>query len=137
MEFARNIASGLVGAVLIAVAGCATTTTRPAGLSKSAEQLDMDTRVLADRSDTVGPPYQPDAHELAHRAHEFHSMVDTPAVSSADVQSQFELVSESYHKLREDVEHARTQQTYSDLEPVTAAYHDVQHEMGVTAAAGD
>src|SRR5215469_9713560 len=136
---ARNIASGLVGVVLIAMAGCATTATatRPAGLSQSAEQLDKNSRLLAERSDTVGPPYQQDAHELARRAYDFHGMVDNSTVGSADVQSQFERVSESYHKLRADVEHANTQQAFSDMGPVTAAYHDVAHQMGVTVATGD
>jgi len=129
VEFARNIMFGMTGAVLIAVAGCATTT-RPAGLAESAERLDLSARVLADRSDTIGPPYQPDAHELAQRAHEFRSMVDTATVSSADVSAQFDLVSQTYHKIREDAEHANTQQAYSELEPVTAAYREVRHDLG-------
>jgi hypothetical protein len=128
VEFARNIMFGMTGAVLIAVAGCATT--RPPGLTESAEKLDLSARVLADRSDTIGPPYQPDAHELAQRAHEFRSMVDTATVSSADVSAQFDLVSQTYHKIREDAEHANTQQAYSELEPVTAAYRDVRHDLG-------
>lgn len=129
MELARNIMFGMTGAVLLAVAGCATTS-RPPGLTESAEKLDVSARALAAHSDTIGPPYQPDAHELAKRAHDFRSMVDTATVSSADVSDQFELVSQTYHKMREDAEHANTQQAYSELEPVTAAYSDVQHDLG-------
>jgi hypothetical protein len=129
VELARKIIFGMTGAVLIAVAGCATTT-RPAGLTQSAEKLDLSARVLADRSDTIGPPYQPDAHELAQRAHEFRSMVDTATVSSADVSAQFDRVSQTYHKMREDAEHANTQQAHAELEPVTAAYRDVEHDLG-------
>ena len=131
MEFGRNIMLGMTGAVLMTVAACATTT-RPPGLTEAAEKLDLSARTLAARSDTIGPPYQPDAHELAQRAHEFHSMVDTLAVSDSDVSAQFDLVSQSYHKMREDAEHARTQQSYSELEPVTAAYRDVTHDLGRT-----
>jgi hypothetical protein len=120
---------GVTGAVLIAVAGCATIT-RPPGLTASAEKLELSARVLADRSDTIGPPYQPDAHELAQRAHEFRSMVDTGTVSSADVSAQFDRVSQTYHKMREDADHANTQQAHSELEPVTAAYREVQHDLG-------
>jgi len=139
MKLARNIAGAVVGAVLIAMAACATTTTtatRPSGLSDSAAKLDMGSRALAARSDSVGPPYQQDAHELARRAYDFHSMVNTATVSNEDVKSQFELVSQTYHKLRADVDHAGTQQAHSDLQPVTAAYRSVEHDMGVTPAAG-
>jgi hypothetical protein len=136
MNLARNIIFGIAGAVLIVAGGCATTTTtRPAGLSQSAEKLDMNARVLAAHSDTIGPPWQYDAHDLAKRAYDFRSLVNTANVSSADVSAQFELVSQSYHKLREDADHTRTQQAYADLEPVTAAYRDVQHELGITPEA--
>lgn len=135
MKFARNIMFGVAGAALIAAAGCATTA-RPAGLADSSEKLDLSARVLAAHSDTIGPPYQPDAHELAQRAHDFHSMVDTGTVSSADVTAQFDLVSQSYHKMREDAEHANTQQAQSELEPVTAAYHDVEQALGNTPGSG-
>jgi len=129
VQFARNIVFGMTGAALITVAGCATTTRSP-GLTESAEKLDLSARVLAAHSDTIGPPYQPDAHELAHRAYDFRSMVDTATVSSADVSAQFDLVSQTYHKMREDAEHANTQQAYAELEPVTAAYREVQHDLG-------
>jgi hypothetical protein len=120
-----------LAAALMAVAGCVTTT-RPAGLSDSSERLDLSARVLAAHSDTIGPPYQQDAHELSDRAHDFHSMVDTATVPSADVTAQFDLVAQSYHKMREDAEHANTQQAYSELEPVTTAYRDVEHALGTT-----
>jgi hypothetical protein len=136
MNSARNIIFGIAGAALIAAGGCATTTTtRPAGLSQSAEKLDMNARVLASHSDTIGPPWQYDAHDLAKRAYDFRSLVNTANVSSADVSAQFELVSQSYRKLREDADHTRTQQAYADLESVTAAYRDVQHELGITPEA--
>ena len=118
-----------LAAALITAAGCVTTT-RPAGLSDSSEKLDLSARVLAAHSDTIGPPYQQDAHELADRAHDFHSMVETATVPSADVSAQFDLVAQSYHKMREDAEHANTQQAYSELEPVTTAYRDVEHALG-------
>lgn len=140
MEFARNIASGIAVAALIAVAGCATTTaSRPAGLSQSAENLDMSARAMAARSDTIGPPYQADAHEFARQAHEFRSLVDTSTVSHEDVQAQYERLSQSYHQVRQDAEHANIQQARGDMEPVTAAYHDVAHDMGGAprAEAGD
>jgi hypothetical protein len=133
MQFARNIMLAMVAGAAVVAAGCATTT-RPTGLSQAAEQLDMNTRALAARSDTVGPPYQEDAHELAQRAYDFRTMVDTPTVSSGDVSAQFNLVAQSYQKVRQDAEHAKTQQVYSDLEPVTAAYRDVEHQMGVAPA---
>jgi septal ring-binding cell division protein DamX len=135
MQLARKIMLGMVAGAVLVAAGCATTT-RPAGLSQAAEQLDLNSQALAARSDTVGPPYQPDAHELAHRAHEFRSMVDTPVVSREDVAAQFNLVEDSYQKVRADAEHARTQQVYADLEPVTAAYRDVQYRMGITPGPG-
>lgn len=62
--------------------------------------------------------------------HDLRSIVDTATVSSADVSAQFDLVSQTYHKKREDAEHANTQRAYSELEPVTAAYRDVQHDLG-------
>jgi hypothetical protein len=128
MEFARSTIWGIAGALLMAIAGCATTT-RPPGLSESAEKLDLSARVLAERSDSIGPPYQYDAHDLAQRAHEFRSLVDTATVSDADVSAQFDLVSQTYHKMRADAEHANTQQAYSELEPVTTAYRDVRHDL--------
>lgn len=134
MQFARNIMLGMVAGAVLVAAGCATTT-RPTGLSQAAEQLDTNARALAARSDTVGPPYQDDAHQLAQRAYEFRSMVDTPTVSSGAVSAQFNLVSQSYQKVRADAEHAKTQQVYADLEPVTAAYRDVEHQLGVAPEA--
>ena len=134
MKFARNVVFGIASAVLIAAAGCATTT-RPAGLSQSAEKLDVNARALAEHSDTIGPPWQYDAHDLAKRAYDFRSLVNTAHVSSAEVSAQFELVSQSYHKLREDADHTRTQQAYADLESVTAAYRDVQRDLGITPEA--
>ena len=59
-------------------------------------------------------------------------MVDTAVVSNADVSAQFDLVARSYHKMRADAEHANTQQAFSELEPVTAAYRDVKHDLGST-----
>ncbi|HET9329697.1 MAG TPA: hypothetical protein VFO23_04150 [Steroidobacteraceae bacterium] len=129
MESGRNLKLGMTAAVLMAVAACVTVS-RPPGLTQSAEKLDLTSRTLADRSDTIGPPYQPDAHELAMRAHDFRSMVDTASVSSDDVSAQFDLVARSYHKMREDAQHANTQQAFADLEPVTAAYRDVKHDLG-------
>lgn len=128
MEFARSTIWGMAGALLITVAGCVATT-RPAGLSDSAERLDITTQVLAEHSDSIGPPYQYDAHDLAKRAHEFRGLVDTATVSDADVQAQFDLVSQTYRKMRADAEHANTQQAYSELEPVTTAYRDVRHDL--------
>lgn len=129
MEAGRKLKLGMTGAVLVALAACVTAS-RPPGLTQSAEKLDLSSRTLADRSDTIGPPYQPDAHELAMRAHDFRSMVDTASVSSDDVSAQFDLVARSYHKMREDAEHANTQQAFAELEPVTAAYRDVKHDLG-------
>lgn len=129
MECGRNLKLGITGAVLMALAACVTVS-RPPGLTQSAEKLDLTSRTLAERSDTIGPPYQPDAHELAMRAHDFRSMVDTATVSSDDVAAQFDLVARSYHKMREDALHANTQQAASELEPVTAAYRDVKHDLG-------
>lgn len=128
MESARSMIWGMAGALLIAIASCATTT-RPPGLSESAEKLDLSARVLAEHSDSIGPPYQYDAHDLAQRAHEFRSLVDTATVSDADVSAQFDLVSQTYNKMRADAEHANTQQAYSELEPVTTAYRDVRHDL--------
>lgn len=128
MELARSTMWGIAGALLIAVAGCVTAT-RPAGLSDSAERLDLSTRVLAQHSDSIGPPYQYDAHDLAKRAHEFRSLVDTATVSDADVRAQFDLVSQTYRKMRADAVHANTQQAHSELEPVTVAYHEVRHDL--------
>lgn len=129
MEPGRNLRLGMTGAVLIAMAACVTVT-RPPGLTQSAEKLDLSARTLAARSDTIGPPYQPDAHELAMRAHDFRSMVDSATVSSDELSAQFDLVARSYHKMREDAEHANTQQAFAELEPVTAAYRDVKHDLG-------
>lgn len=140
MEFARNIASGIAVVGLIAAAGCATTPSRPAGLSQSAENLDMNARAMAARSDTIGPPYQVDAHEFARQAHEFRSLVNTSTVSHEDVQAQYDRLSQTYHKVREDADHANIQQAHADLEPVSAAYRDVEHDMGGASraeAAGD
>jgi hypothetical protein len=134
MDLARNIMWGVASLLLVLSAGCATNTP-PTGLSEAAERLDMSARAFAAHSDTVGPPYQADAQLLARRAYDFRSMVDTATVNNADVSAQFELVSESYHKVSDDVDHARTQQAYSDLEPVTAAYREVRHELDLRGEA--
>jgi hypothetical protein len=134
MVFARSFMLGVAAAVLISVAGCATST-RPTGLANAAEQLDTSSRAFAAQSDTVGPPYEAAAHELAKRADDFRSMVETATVSSADVSAQFDLVAQSYHKVRADTDHARIQQLYSALEPVTAAYRNVQRQLGIAPEA--
>lgn len=116
----------------VALAGCATTP--HGGLDHSANRLDRDAQVYAqDAADSGNTDYTEDARDFADRAHEFRRTVEDPNADHREVQAAFEELSRSYHTLRDDVQHADSDEARHDLAPVTQAYLDVEDDMGGAA----
>jgi hypothetical protein len=134
MELARDIMLATASALLLALAGCATTGDTPAGqsnnaLADSANALARNAQALADHSDNTTPVMQQDAHNLAESTFHFHNLVGISGTDSASARSAFESVSRNYQKVSEDVNQADTAEARDDLQPVTEAYQAVQHAL--------
>ncbi|HEY1891175.1 MAG TPA: hypothetical protein VGG63_12250 [Steroidobacteraceae bacterium] len=121
----------------VSLAGCATTP--HGGLDHSADRLDHNAQAFAE--DAQGAPrgydentdYTEDARDFADRAHEFRRAVEDPGADKHDVRASFDDLSRSYHTLRDDVQHSDSDAARHDLQPVTAAYLDVEDDMGGAA----
>jgi hypothetical protein len=119
--------------VLAALAGCATT---HGNLASSADRLERNADALTLNSrDTrdgygVASSYSREARELAERTRDFRETLADRNADDRDVRAAFERVSQTYHRLRDDVERADSRQAQIDLRPITEAYLDVEREMG-------
>lgn len=132
MIAAKSTALLLTGALLTALAGCATTHGR---LSSSADRLEENAHAFAtdsrysasseDRSSELAH----DAHELADSSHEFRRAINDRHADDRDVKDAFDQVSHDYHSLRDDVDHSDSPDARADLRPVTQAYLDVERDM--------
>lgn len=131
--------AGWLTAALMAVslAGCATTP--HGGLDHSADRLDRNAQAFAEdaqdapRGYDENTDYTEDARDFADRAHEFRRAVEDPGADKHDVRASFDDLSRSYHTLRDDVQHSDSDVARHDLQPVTAAYLDVEDDMGGAA----
>lgn len=133
MVAARSISLTLIGVMLAALAGCATTHGR---LTRSADRLERNASAFASdaryASDTVAANSEVsrDARDLADQADEFRHTVNDSRADDRDVQNAFDRLSRSYHTLRDDVDHSGSPQAMADMRPVTQAYLDVEGDMG-------
>jgi septation ring formation regulator EzrA len=119
--------------VLAALASCATTHGNLASsadrLERNADALTRDTRYT--REDYgVASSYSRDARELAERTRDFRETLADRNADERDVKAAFERVSQTYHRLRDDVDRADSHTAEIDLRPITEAYLDVEREMG-------
>jgi methyl-accepting chemotaxis protein len=119
---------GVAFAVLIASVGFGGTRI---DLGKAAERLEEQTRIAAAHGDTVSEECRLGARELAKLTTQFRSAVETSTVGEAEVSARFERVANSYHRFREQVEHANTRQAFADLDAVTSPYQDVERDLGI------
>jgi hypothetical protein len=130
MRFHKSMA--FVPILLIALAGCATTS--HGNLVRSAERLERNADTLArdDRGgrDLSGASYSREADQLAEEAHDFRRTLADRDADRRDLDSAFERLSRAYHALRDDVDRSDTRDAQLDLKPVTEAYLDVEREMG-------
>jgi hypothetical protein len=138
MDLPRTLALATASS-LLALAGCADTrpaATHPASLelAQSAETLDNNARVLATRADSETPGFAADAHELAQHAYDFHLAAASSNASEGELQSEFARVTDSYDRVRADVDHIDTAQARGDLGLVQDSYQDVASRMGTTPA---
>lgn len=128
--------AGWLTAALMAVslAGCATTP--HGGLDHSANRLDENAQAFAQdaqeapRGYDQNSDYTEDSRDFAERAHDFRRTVEDPGSDKRDVRASFDELSRSYHTLRDDVQHSDSDEARHDLQPVTAAYLDVEDDMG-------
>jgi hypothetical protein len=133
MLVARNLMLVAVSAVLAGLAGCVSTRGH---LTSSTDRLEHNARTLAGDAgaapagpDVVYPTvYARDAMALAEGARELRHAAE--GGSDTDVQAAFNRVSRSYHAVRDEVEHSQSLQARNDLQPVTAAYRDVENDLG-------
>jgi hypothetical protein len=120
--------------VAVSLAGCATTP--HGGLDHSANRLDHNATAFAEDSQEAPRGYDEDANyteearDFADRAHEFRRTVEDPSSDKRDVSASFDELSRSYHTLRDDIQHSDSDAARHDLQPVTAAYLDVEDDMG-------
>jgi hypothetical protein len=128
MRIAGTISFVMVAALLAASAAFAGSR---ADLGRAAERLDESARLVAQRSDDVSPIFQAEAHEFSRVATDFHNSVQTPSVSDANLSAQFKQVARSYHRFRDQVARANTQEARADLDTVTAPYLDVERDLGI------
>jgi hypothetical protein len=118
----------------VAIAGCATTP--HGGLDHSANRLDRNAQAFAEDSQEAprgydqNTDYTEDARDFADRAHEFRRTVEDSSSDKHDIRAAFDALSRSYHTLRDDVQHSDSDAVRHDLQPVTAAYLDVEDDMG-------
>ena len=117
--------------VLAALAGCVTT---HGNLASSADRLERNADALTSDSrytrDDYGSGYSREARELAERTRDFRETLADRNASDRDVKAAFERVSQSYHRLRDDVDRTDSHAAQVDLRPITEAYLDVEREMG-------
>jgi hypothetical protein len=131
MEPARNVMLAIASTMLVALAGCAaTTTTRNTALADSAATLDRNAQALADHSDAMTPDLAQDAHALAQSTFHFYYAVGADGTATTDARTAFESVTRDLQKVTEDVSQADNANARADLKPVTEAYQDVQRAMG-------
>jgi hypothetical protein len=117
--------------VLAALAGCATT---HGNLASSADRLERNADALTSDSrytrDDYGNGYSREARALAERTRDFREALADRNADERDVKAAFERVSQSYHRLRDDVDRTDSHAAQVDLRPITEAYLDVEREMG-------
>jgi hypothetical protein len=115
----------------IAVAGCVTTHGNLASsaerLERNADELTRDTREMYYGGTSS---YSEAARELAEETHDFRETLANRNADERDVKAAFEHVSQTYHRLRDDLERVGGRDAQVDLRPVTEAYLDVEREMG-------
>jgi hypothetical protein len=118
--------------VLVALAGCATTT--HGNLASSASRLERNADALSRDSretrEDYASNYSRDASELAEETRDFRETLADRNADDRDVKAAFERVSHTYHRLREDVDRSDSHPAQVDLRPITEAYLDVEREMG-------
>jgi hypothetical protein len=131
MSGARVMALILISAALT-LAGCVTPRS---SLSTSAERLaynaDTLARTVSDESASGSwAGYRRDVDALADDAHALRRVTEDRDASDDDVRRAFKRVSRSYLAVRDEVEHSDSRTAREDLHPVTAAYLDVERDMG-------
>jgi hypothetical protein len=120
--------------VLAALAGCVTTHGNLASsadrLERNADALTRDSRYTREDDYGAASGYSRDARELAERTRDFRETLADRRADDRDVKAAFERVSQTYHRLRDDVDRTDSHYAQVDLRPVTEAYLDVEREMG-------
>ena len=128
MELARNVMFVTASALLVTLAGCATTPRNP--LVDSADTLAHSAHALADHSDAISPTLEWDAHQLAESTFQFRTAVPVNGTDDASAKAAFGAVARNYQKVNEDVNQVNTANARAALRPVTEAYQAVARQMG-------
>jgi hypothetical protein len=127
MKLARNLIVVTGSALLVALAGCATTRNP---LADSAEVLDRNAQALAAQADAMTPVLEQDAHRLAESTYQFRGVVGANGTDNTRARTAFESVSQNYRRVNEDVNHINTEDARAALRRVKEAYQDVERAMG-------
>jgi hypothetical protein len=131
----RTITLAIAAALFLAVGACADLRS---SLTGSTLRLQRSADLLAEDAANVTPPaddeeypvnYSRDAHALAADARELRHTVEEGA-SDTDIKVAFNRVSRSFHAVRDEVDHSDSDRARADLRDVTAAYRDVEHDLG-------
>ena len=124
----KRTASGIAAAVVIGLAGCATSN---GNLTSSAERLERNAAELQRdaRDDGASNAYYRDAQQFADEARDFRRTLEDRHDDRDDVRAAFRDLSDRYHALRDEVERSSDRDAEVDFKPVTEAYLDVEREM--------
>jgi exonuclease VII large subunit len=138
MDLPCNLTLAAVSS-LLALAGCASTPTgarSPARLelASSAQVLDQNSRVLAQRSDDQSQTFAADAHALAQYAYDLREAAESGRASDSELQADFDRVTRSYQAVKNDANRLATPEAQADLELVNDAYHSVASQMAGTSS---
>jgi hypothetical protein len=130
---------GVFGAcALMALSACAATPSR-ASLADAADALvNYADNLARDATDEAASNqyevrWGGDAHQLAAAAQQFRSAVAAPDARRADIDAAFTRLSQAYDATREAVSQSVLLQPRRDLQHVTAAYEDVERQLGRAA----
>lgn len=121
----HKLAGWMVACAMVAMAGCASTSS---SLATSAERLERSTYEL--ERDANESRVREDARELYEQTRDFRRALADHRADRDDVREAFEDVSRSYHALRDEVERSTDRDTERDFAAVTNAYLDIEREVG-------
>lgn len=128
-----NVTWAAAACALLALGGCVSTRSN---LADSAERLEHNANALAHDTDRLPAGsdfprgYTRDTEQLADDARRFRHVAEDRDATDGDVKVAFKRVSQSYHAVRDDVEHSDSREARSDLKPVTDAYLDLENQVG-------
>lgn len=115
-----------IATTLFLAAACSTL---GGSLSSSAERLEHTTHALTRHASDAQVALRRDSVALAHDSKQLRVVLANSNADRSDVRDAFSDVSQSYLRLREEVERSNDPVARRDFGPVTVAYLDMEREV--------